>query len=157
MKIATAILIILIFSGCAGPQKTAGVNDADAPMRTDVIYINSHQDQDELFSIVGNVLQQERFNITSSDKDLGSISTEPREFDDSIQYGFIGSMIYVRLSAYISDNEIRLQGRYRTPEFDFIDIEKYGASDSTTRSAWAVLHKVAENIADHTNGSISYE
>lgn len=157
MRIITSLVAFCVFAGCAGPQQTAGVNDGDAPLETSLIYIEGDFTLEEGFSLAGDLLQQERFTISSSDRDLGSINTEAQQVTDT-EFGFIGTTTYVQLSIYVEENQIRLSGQHGESQESYNqEIKKFGQSGSMTRNAWAVMHQLAEMMADNLNGQLNYE
>lgn len=145
MRWSFAAALTLIIAGCAGPQKTASVNDSAAPLEAEAIVVHSTEaDTDDLYRDVANAIQDHGFSIANSDAKLRSLSTEPRTLTSGIT-----AARDVQISASVRENPTRaiLSGTVGGQA-----IRKYGQQGSPLRVAWAEMHAIAESLSD----SLSY-
>lgn len=145
LKMMSFILLILITFSCAGPQKTAGINDEEAPIGSRIIVIKTELAPKEAYKKTAQVLQDNGFSLANTDATLMSITTESKTVDD------LGSEVEsVKISASIREGEktkVVLQGYSNFSGRDS-NIKKFGENKSISRKLWIKLHNLATDIGD---------
>ena len=143
MRYLLVVLFAVSLLGCAGPQQTAGINDAAAPAEAQVIEIQYDGTPQQAYKRAAQVLQSEGFTLQNTDSDLRSISTDRKEVDGIMQ------SYAVRLNANVTEDAVvQLRGWYELEDLGEERISKYGSSGSSHRKAWRQMFQVAEGIGD---------
>lgn len=157
-KLLTAVFALIasaIFLQCSFPQKTAGLKDDHAPMRTGTIVVQTGMDAEEAYRHIAGILQARGYTFRSSDQLLRNMNTEFIGVSRrrSIDYTF------ARIGAHIEDGpnaRIVLRGWFRASDSDDYltgqRIRKYGVNGSHYRNAWAELFMVASLV----DGTMSF-
>jgi hypothetical protein len=149
-KMMSFLVLVLIAFSCAGPQQTAGINDAAAPLDARIIEIKTNLSPKDAYKKTAQVLQDNGFALANTDETLMSITTEPRTFD-----GLSGRGVEdIKISASIREGEktkVVLRGTYSFMDSDS-DIKKTGQNGSISRKLWIRLH----NLATDFGGELSY-
>jgi len=155
LKMMSFLVLVLIGFSCAGPQQTAGLNDAAAPTNINVIFVHTNLDAKTAYKKVAQTLQNRGYTFRSTDETLKSISTEFRGV--SQRWGVDNT--FVRIGANVqgeSNSKIAIRGWYKTLENEDTEsgqtIKKAGQNGSPTRNAWKEMYQVAKSLGD----SLSY-
>ena len=137
------ILLLALFIGCAGPQQTAGVDDAAAPAKAQTVTVTTGMEPDEAYRTLASELQRRGFSLRSSDATLRSVTTDGQTMSE-------GGFVYeLRMAGSVSaEGRTTVRAWYRVPSFDDTErpVEKTGMEGSVPRRAWAHLHGTAETL-----------
>jgi len=146
--------LTIIFISCAGPKKTANINDAGAQSSANIIIVHTKMNAREAYQKVGQILLERGYTFRHTSETFKSFSTEftgiPPNGTDTP---------YVRIGVHIEGKQnanVIIRGWYTTTTFmdtTFGDrIRKFGLNGSKRRTAWSELFQVAKSIGD----SLSY-
>jgi len=132
--------LLTLVAACTGPKKTAGISDSEAPIGATTIVASTDSSPKKAYRETATVLQDQGFQIESSDATLRQITTTPKSNAD-----VIAPVDNLRLSIQVvksSETRIRVTGTYS----DGYEIEKRGQSGSPTRKAWKAMYEVAAKM-----------
>jgi hypothetical protein len=151
MKKLIFIFLTVLFMGCAGSKKTAGINDSSVPSSTNTILVQTNLDAKSAYKKVARILQNRGYTFRSTDETLKSISTEFRGI--SQRYGVDNT--FVRIGANVqgeSNSKVSIRGWYKTFVNEDTEtgqtVKKFGQNGSPTRKAWKEIYQVAKSIGD---------
>lgn len=136
--------LLLLLIGCAGPKKTAGVDDAAAPIGASQIVVSYAGSPTEAYRATAQALQDAGFALAQSDATLRSLTTAPKSSSDT--FGPVRDMVVSAQVRSESGVKVVLQGTFE----DGYTIEKKGQSGSPARKAWARLHRLASRVGEPT-------
>jgi uncharacterized lipoprotein len=140
------IIVITAFAGCSGPQQTANINDASAPINASIIEVQTGLGPKAAYKKLARILQDNGYALKNTDATLLSVTTEPKDF------GRWNSQMTISADVRESSTaKIVIRG-----SFTFMDsqtqITKTGQNGSVSRVAWSEMHKLAEKMG----GELSY-
>jgi len=144
------LVLIWVFAvslGCAGPEKTAGVQDKDAPIGATSIVVATDLGPDEAYRHAGRVLQSQGYGMQESDSKLRSITTAPKSGSD-----VLGPIREMSVSVMVRTGPTRY---VLTARSSGQQVKKFGQSGSPMRKTWAELHRLANEMGQVTEYSTS--
>lgn len=111
------------------------------PKNANTIIISDTLTQDQLFNKVHEVLFEAGFGLQSYNKELGSITTNSKEFKN-------GSF---RLNIFVKDKSVMIHGQWRWREWpddseEWDDILYGGQKSSPKMNSWNAMNDVAIQI-----------
>ncbi|MBS3776759.1 MAG: hypothetical protein KGY70_16295 [Bacteroidales bacterium] len=150
MKIITTIAVFIILAGCAGPQKTANINDSDIPLGTTTIVAFTDLQPTQAYKKTAQILQNEGYVLDNTDASLKTITTKPKHI-----HGHRGRM---SLSVHVLEDgpetKVIFNGKVGIFEDQpSLKIEKTGQNRSLGREAWKEMYLVAKKL----DGELAYK
>lgn len=149
---ASFFVLTLMLAGCTGPQKTAGVKDAPAPIGSTRILVQVEESPEDAFKSAARLLQREGYTIATSDSDLGTLRTETKPLKGSWEARYSVSIVNE------DPTQLQITGHASVPQLGESAIQKKGQSGSLMREGWKEMHLLAEAIseASASGGRMAY-